>query len=115
MPSSTIPNTKQDGVQDLRTKLIVYMSFYVEARDARDAQEMVKWVDKLEQLLSDTVNKVLDEATKEIRGHISAASENQRYHEENTKNERLAREYKGANDGLILAESAIEKVRRRWK
>lgn len=122
---NTTPDTEIDSIPEIDQMLAwVYKCGWYASNDwndwTKDIEAVIRKAKRqiekiIKERVKSEVNKVLDEATKEIRGHISAASENQRYHEENTKNERLAREYKGANDGLILAESAIEKVRRRWK
>lgn len=43
--------------QDLRIQIVVYLSFYVEARDNQDAKEMGRWIDKIEQLIQQEANR----------------------------------------------------------
>ena len=44
--------------EELRVKLVVYMSFYVEARDQKDPIEMSRWIDKIEELFSENISSL---------------------------------------------------------
>ena len=51
--------TQSDNTLDeLRVKLVVYMSFYVEARDQKDPIEMSRWIDKIEELFSENISSL---------------------------------------------------------
>lgn len=51
--------TQSDNTLDeLRVKLVVYMSFYVEARDQKDPIEMSIWIDKIEELFSENISSL---------------------------------------------------------